>query len=420
MYRVNWFCRYRAQQFRVHRIIDSENFMIARVLLTCVVFFAVTCDVSGKIAADDPQPVAIRHWPGGGITIETNWGIHVGFGIDATIEEQLESTLDFKVGSLQSGESVVLSRAPNTASVASKRDDDLARSVLSIPELKTNHVLAIHGNDSHPTSIFVDGMALLFFSDTPGEEHFNKREAADAESDNVSQLPTAITIVGDKIDAAMCQKIADSYKPALMVVPRSITKVGDVDVQVVSHNTVAFSSVTGEPDKTKFVSLGDKTYEMSAELKELFAKKETACNASQEFFAELSVEQMNFKPDNGSHTPRWNPEHMMGRELLFFSQIYNAVDPMIPVMDLNPKQMPEDYEFAHPDWTGAEEAKQMQRVAAFTRRFAYLLDNMDLDRRANGSRIWTPRALLQQMERHYSEHTANVKKKMELPGWPEK
>ena len=394
--------------------------MVARVLLTCVVFFAVICAVSEKIAADDPQPVAIRHWPGGGITIETNWGIHLGFGIDATTEEQLESTLDFKLGSLQQGESVTLSRAPNSDSVASKRDDDLARSVLSIPELKTDHVLAIHGNDDHPTSIFVDGMALLFFSDTPGEEHFKKREAANAASDKVSQLPTAITIVGDEIDAAMCQKIADSFKPALMVVPRSITKVGDAEVEVVSHNTVAFSSVTGETDKTKFVSLGDKTYEMSDELKELFAKKETACNSSQEFFAELSVEQMNFKPGNGSHTPRWNPEHMMGRELLFFSQIYNAVDPMIPVMDLNPKQMPEDYEFAHPDWTGAEEAKQMQRVAAFTRRFAYLLDNMDLDRRANGSRIWTPRALLRQMERHYSEHTENVKKKMELPGWPEK
>ena len=69
----------------------------------------------------------------------------------------------------------------------------------------------------------------------------------------------------------------------------------------------------------------------------------------------------------------------MGRELVFFSQIYNAVDPMIPVMDLNPKQMPKDYEFAHPDWTGAEEARQMQRVAAFTRRFAYLLDKMELD-----------------------------------------
>ena len=383
--------------------------MVARVLLTCVLFFAVICATSEKVAAEDPQPIAIRHWLGGGVTLETNWGIHLGLGINASAEKQLESTLDFKLDSLKGGESVLLSRAPNTDKVTSSRDEN------SKP--KTNQVLATRKNDDHPTTVFIDGMALLFFSNTPGEEHFKQREGA---SDKVSQLPTAITIFGDKIDAAACQKIAASYKPVLMVVPRSITKVGDAEVEAVPHNTVAFSSVKLKTEKTKFVSLGDKTYEMSDELKELFAKKETACNASQKFFAELSVEQMNFKPDNGTHTPRWNPEHMMGRELVFFSQIYNAVDPMIPIMDLNPKQMPKDYEFAHPDWTGAEEAKQMQRVAAFTRRFAYLLDEMDLDTKAKGSRFWTPRALLKQMERHYSEHTANVKKKMELPGWPEK
>ena len=135
-------------------------------------------------------------------------------------------------------------------------------------------------------------------------------------------------------------------------------------------------------------------------------------------FAKLSVKQMNFKPSNGSHTPRWNTEHMMGRELPFFSQIYNAVDPMISIVDLNPKQMPEDYEFAHEDWTGAEEARQTKRVEDFVRRFAYLLDGMDLNKKAKGSRFWSPRALLKQMERHYKEHSDNVVKKMKLDGWP--
>ena len=81
--------------------------------------------------------------------------------------------------------------------------------------------------------------------------------------------------------------------------------------------------------------------------------------------------------------------------------------------------MPKDYKFAHPDWSGEEEAKQMLRVEKFTRRFAYLLDGMDLNKRPKGSR-WTPRALLRQMERHYAEHTANVVKKKQLEGWPEK
>ena len=87
-------------------------------------------------------------------------------------------------------------------------------------------------------------------------------------------------------------------------------------------------------------------------------------------------------------------------------------------MDLNPKQMPPDYVARHPDWTGTEEARQMQRVASFTSRFAYLLKDLPLDERAPGS-SWTLRGLMRQMERHYDEHTANVKKKFELEDWPQ-
>ena len=59
----------------------------------------------------------------------------------------------------------------------------------------------------------------------------------------------------------------------------------------------------------------------------------------------------------------------------------------------------------------------MERVDAFTRRFAYLLDALDLDQKPAGS-SWTPRGLLLQMQRHYGEHTANVIKKFELKDWP--
>ena len=81
--------------------------------------------------------------------------------------------------------------------------------------------------------------------------------------------------------------------------------------------------------------------------------------------------------------------------------------------------MPKDYEFAHADWTGAEEAKQIQRVEDFTRRFAYLLDGVDMRKKAPGSRIWSIRTLLLQMERHYNQHSSNVRKKMELEQWPD-
>ena len=183
-------------------------------------------------------------------------------------------------------------------------------------------------------------------------------------------------------------------------------------------NTVAVSAGDrSQSTSRRIIGLNSQPLTLPVELERLMAAKEASCNASQEVFAKLSTAQMNFRPGNGSHTPRWNAEHMMGRELLFFSQIFHAQDKAIPIMDLNPKQMPPDYVFRHPEWTGEEEARQMQRVAAFTSRFAYLLKDLPLDQKAPGSN-WVLRGLLRQMDRHYSEHTANVKKKFELENWP--
>lgn len=184
-------------------------------------------------------------------------------------------------------------------------------------------------------------------------------------------------------------------------------------------NTLAIAAATTEqPEKTRVAVLGYEPWEPSGELADLFTRKESASRAAQEVFRPLSTKQMNFRPANGTHTPRWNAEHMMGRELHFFTQIFSARDSSIVPLDLNPAQMPPDYRPAHPEWSGAEESRQMERVSALDRRFAYLLDGVDLDQPAPGSR-WTPRRLFQQMERHYGEHTANVRKKFALPDWPE-
>ncbi|MEM8944160.1 MAG: MBL fold metallo-hydrolase [Planctomycetota bacterium] len=194
----------------------------------------------------------------------------------------------------------------------------------------------------------------------------------------------------------------------------------DADRQVVhaKGNTFAISAAKRNEAKPQAVVLETTPWEMPEELDKLFQSKEYACQASQQVFAKLSVEQMNFQPSNGTHTPRWNTEHMMGRELGFFSKIYSQIDSQVPHVNLNPQQMPPDYQAAHPNWSGEEEARQMERVSAFTRRFAYLLDGLPLDAKAPGSR-WTLRGLLQQMQRHYGEHTANVQKKFELPDWPQ-
>jgi hypothetical protein len=181
------------------------------------------------------------------------------------------------------------------------------------------------------------------------------------------------------------------------------------------HNTMAISR--GESTGPTVVVLPNQPWKPTGELAALLDRLDRASAASQEVFAPLSVEQMNFRPANGTHTPRWNAEHMMGAQLLFFTQIYSRQDPAISPIALNPKQMPADYVAAHADWSGAEEARQMDRAAALVRRFAYLLDGLSLDESAPGSR-WTLRRLCEQMERHSGEHTANVKKKFELADWP--
>lgn len=194
------------------------------------------------------------------------------------------------------------------------------------------------------------------------------------------------------------------------------TKITDRNFIAVSSRKKNASS--GEP---QWIKISNQPWKITdSQLSQLFDRKESSCASSRAVFAALSVAQMNFVPGDGSHTPRWNSEHMMGRELLFFSQIYHSIDPEIPVMNLNPKQMPPDYVAAHPDWTGQEEALLTLRVEAFSRRFAFLMSDLPLDEKTKGSKMWSPRGLLEQMERHYKQHTENVKKKMELENWPAK
>ena len=227
-------------------------------------------------------------------------------------------------------------------------------------------------------------------------------------------------LIDDAIaDPASFETLRGILKPRVMVLRSAVKfdKVGDALVEAIGHNTLSVSR--SEPTSTsKWVKLSENPWSMDAALGDLFDKKEAASKSSRAVFKELSVNQLNFRPSNGTHTPRWNTEHMMGRELLFFSQIYHAMDSSIPILDLNPKQMPPDYRPAHEDWTGLEESMQMERVESFTRRFAYLLNGMDLNKTAKGSAFWTPKALLKQMEAHYKEHTAKVVKKKDLPDWP--
>lgn len=160
------------------------------------------------------------------------------------------------------------------------------------------------------------------------------------------------------------------------------------------------------------------SWQATGELADLLAKMRSSCERSQKVFEPLSAAQMNWAPPNGTHTPRWNVEHMVAYQLLFFSQIYSAIDPdHHKPIDIRPKQMPADYEAAHADWDGKQEAALMGRVNDYIQGHAYLLEDLDLDAKPPGSG-WVLRALLKKMDSHYTEHTANVVKKFELAEWP--
>jgi hypothetical protein len=381
--------------------------------LGLTVLFSFALAASSAIA-DDGQPVAIRHWEGGGFTIETMWGFHIGLGVDEKHQSVPPRKPDIDLSVVLAGKTSTMQRLPNQAKIT------ISTKLESSDD--GNAVVLSRANGEVASTVTVDGLTIVYLNDKVATD-VSQQLSADNKSPlglpvDASGESLVVIATGDQYDEETCAAIVASLKPRLMLVNANLKKVGGSTVKTVPHNTVAVSNSKRPKQNTQFVSLATQPYQLSPELKELFAKKEAACKKSRAVFAALSVAQLNFRPDNGTHTPRWNTEHMMGRELHFFSQIYHAVAPEVPVINLNPAQMPKSYKFAHPDWTGKEEALQTRRVEAFTRRFAYLLDGMDLNKRAKGSRFWTPRKLLAQMERHYKEHTDNVGDKMKLEGWP--
>jgi len=412
--------------------------------------------------ADSGHPVAVRWWGQAMVSIETSWDLTVVIDPYAkTIgyeDPQVRGDLvlithehgDHNNVDLVGGEPIVvrglekqgpppvidhvLDRWPN----APRRSWKSARLRMA----RTEHAVRVQGISSwHDDTegsqrganamflVEVDGVRLVHCGD------LGQARLTDPQLKSLGDVDVLIIPVGGvyTVDGSQAANIVRQVNPRVVIpihyktpnliydlqgVQGFLAEVGD-DRQVIraKGNTLALSAAATVPTKPQVVVLDFVPQHLPAEWETLLVTKETACRRSQEVFASLTVEQMNFKPSNGTHTPRWNTEHMMGRELGFFSEIYAQIDPAVAKIDLNPKQMPPDYVAAHPDWSGEEEARQMERVSAFTRRFSYLLAELELDEQAPGSG-WTPRRLLKQMERHYKEHTANVQKKFQLPDWP--
>jgi L-ascorbate metabolism protein UlaG (beta-lactamase superfamily) len=429
--------------------------------------WVVAIALASIVTADPGQPVAVRWWGQAMVSIETYWNLrividpfppNIGYA-----DPQLAADLvlithehpDHNHAQLVRGNPIVvhgledekrvrsvnhvLDRIPNQQQPSWQPVIEVGEppNGHSGHEVKVTSVAAWHddeeGGDRGANALFiieVDGVRIVHCGDL-GQMKLSQQQLAALGRVDVLLIPVGgiFTVDGPQAAQIIAQvrprfAVPLHFKTAALTfnlhgIEPFIEAVGERwELVRPAHNTLAVSSRKPQADSsTRVVLLHYEPWQPSGELAELYARKESASRESTEVFRPLSVAQMNFRPSNGTHTPRWNAEHMMGRELLFFTQIFAQRDPALAPIDLNPAQMPPDYKAAHADWSGDEEARQIERVSALVRRFGYRLDGIDLDEPAPGSR-WTLRRLFGQMERHYGEHTANVKKKFDLPDWP--
>ena len=292
--------------------------------------------------SDEGEPVAVIRDGENAIAIETMWDFRltvrhseVGwkYSVKTADEEATEISAD-------KGKHFSIDRHPNQTKLTIFNPLTASRGGRLKP---SSNVLKLQ-IASDRAAITVDGVRVVV-----ADSNF------DGQNNQWLQGANALAVIGEPKDAESIVKIAKRESVGTLLLPSSAS---DSATEKTLGNTIALIAQNrqGDPqDKSdeqplRVVALDDEPYELSDELKNLFQRKEAACRASQAVFEKLSVKQMNFKPSNGTHTPRWNTEHMMGRELLFFSQIFHAVDPTIPVMNLNPRQMPKDYEYKHDNW----------------------------------------------------------------------
>lgn len=350
--------------------------------------------VTSDANAETGDPLSMQLKDDGTAVIENFWGLGIHVGAKDSETKTIKS-VDFVSPHKHAWQRPALADSAKWVPVSDREAD--------------SNELVVTSQASDVIVIEADGVTCVVVSPTVSEISI---------ADDSEQV-RAVVILGDR-SADEVAALTKSIEETELVVWSAGSEVPKrFNAKSIEHNCVALSSTFPSGDAPVHLMVEKRSYELSETLESLFTKMERANRDSQRVFEKLSPQQLNFQPSNGTHTPRWNAEHMMGRQLGFFSQIYHAQDETIPVMNLNPKQMPKDYTPAYPTWDGHEEARRMERVGVFCRKFAYLLDGVPLDARAPGSR-WTLRGLLMQMERHYDQHTANTVAKFDLSDYPAK
>ncbi|MEE8156389.1 MAG: MBL fold metallo-hydrolase, partial [Phycisphaerales bacterium] len=339
-------------------------------------------------AADPGKPVAVRWWGQAFVTIETYWDLTVAIDpyatrigyedprITADVVLVTHSHADHSnINLLGTGASsviglddngnvvsidMVLDRLPNqdeptvAAYSPSAQYSDHAVRFRTIASFHDDQSGNRRGNNAM-FLVAADGVRILHCGDL-GQTKLTEDQLRQIGSVDVLLVPVGGVYT---VDGEQATGIVDQINPRYVVpihykTPQlSIVLHTDEEFRralpatfervAANGNTFAATRELGATrDEPQVVTLHARPWIMPTELAELYESKDAVCRTSQAVFATLSVNQMNHRPSNGKHTPRWNAEHMMGRELGFFSRIFSAVDPAIPHINLNPEQMPPD------------------------------------------------------------------------------
>lgn len=396
--------------------------------------------------AQPAMPVAFRTWPDQTVSIETYWGLQVsvgpgaselpaiakpdtsqgGAGLAVRVSGREKTRLqwdektshgEIEVGMLQLDPlSVVLDRAANTAQPSLLKPDDKPTSnAVSIrawrPDVDDPIVLL------PIVLVQADGVNMVYGSPVSLDAAAKDILQAPGVDDGVDVVVMVIHGL-ESVDAQEVKALATALNATHVYLTGNARLTGDMATRKAVGNTTALVAGTKQgEDGPVLLKQADKPWEAPEAMDAQLTKLEGAARKWAKVYEPLSVNQMNHRPSNGTHTPRWNIEHMASRQMFFLTSLYHAADASFPHIKLDPKQMPPDYKARHPDWDGAEEARRVYRTCAFVRRFAYLFHDQNLDQPPVGGRIRF-NAIVPQLTRHYPEHTRNVLDKMELDDWP--
>lgn len=406
---------------------------------------AVLLFVPGIAWAESGMPVAFRTWPDQTITIETYWGLHISVGPGtSTVEpdpalngaslavrlpvDQQDSEVEWAEETSQGEVSVgldqlevlnvILDREPNTdrAGLIEPGTDPTANAV---------SVMAWRPIGADPVVLLpvvlvqADGVDVVY--GTPASLHAAGEDILQTLGvDGAVDVAVLVLDGQEAIDVGQVKALGAHLKATHVYLTGSAQLTGAMPTREAVGNTTALLPGTEQGDEgAVLLKHADKPWQAPEPMDVLLTGLESAAGEWAAVFEPLSINQMNHRPANGTHTPRWNVEHMASRQMFFLTLLYNWADPTFPHLRLDPAQMPPDYKPLHPDWTGAEEARRIYRTCAFVRRFAYTFNGKDLNQPAPGGRI-NFNAIVLQLTRHYPDHTRNVLEKMELDDWPQR